>query len=51
MNTKLSQTMEPKYRTLLQAALLALVIAITIISHTSDKGDQALAQETGQAHR
>lgn len=44
-------TMEPKYRTLVQAALIAVVIAFTILGHNSDNGDQALAQETSQGHR
>ncbi len=43
--------MEPKYRTLVQAALIAVVIAFTILGHTSENGDQALAQETSQGHR
>ncbi|HRH70297.1 MAG TPA: hypothetical protein PLB89_12390 [Flavobacteriales bacterium] len=43
--------MEPKYRTLVQAALIAVVIAFTILGHTSESGDEALAQETSQGHR
>ena len=43
--------MEPKYRTLVQAALIALVIAFAVHQHGSDRGEQALAQENAQAHR
>lgn len=40
--------MEPKYRTLVQAALIILVLAFVINEHGNDKGDQALAQENSQ---
>ena len=43
-----TDTMEPKYRTLVQAALIILVLAFVINEHGNDKGDQALAQETSQ---
>ena len=51
MKPDLPRTMEPKYRTLVQAALIAVVIAFTILGHNSDNGDRSLAQKTGQGHR
>ena len=44
--------MEPKYRTLLQAAVMLLVLAVVVINHNSDKpADQAVAQKTVHARR
>jgi len=43
--------MEPKYRTLVQAALIILVLAFVINAHSNDQGDRALAQETIRSHR
>jgi hypothetical protein len=41
--------MEPKYKTLVQAAVIILVLAFVIKSNSSDKGEQAVAQGTTQA--
>lgn len=38
--------MEPKYRTLLQAALMVLVLAVMIGLHDSSDQEQAFAQQT-----
>ena len=46
-----SPTMETKYRTLLQAAVMILVLAVIVINHSSDKGDQAVAQKTVHVRR
>jgi len=43
--------METKYRTLLQAAVMILVLAVIVINHSSDKGDQAVAQKTVHVRR
>ena len=41
--------METKYRTLLQAAVMILILAVVVINHSNGKADHALAQHTSQA--
>lgn len=41
--------MEPKYRTLVQAAIIVLVLAFVILGHDNEKGEQAIAQKTSQS--
>ncbi len=43
--------MEPKHRTLVQAAIIVLVLAFVILGHDNDndKGEQAIAQKTVQS--
>ena len=43
--------METKYRTLLQAAVMIIALAIVVIDHNNDKAEQPLAQKTSQPHR
>lgn len=43
--------METKYRTLLQAAVMILILAVVVINHSSEKAEQAIAQKTSHAHR
>lgn len=43
--------METKYRTLLQAAVMIIALAVVVINHNHDKAEQPLAQKTSQAHR
>lgn len=44
-------TMETKYRTLIQAAVMLLVLAVIVLNHSSDKAEQAVAQKTVQTRR
>ena len=44
-----THTMETKYRTLLQAAVMILILAVVVINHSNGKADHALAQHTSQA--
>ncbi len=41
--------MEPKHRTLVQAAIIVLVLAFVILGHENDEGEQAIAQKTVQS--
>lgn len=43
--------METKYRTLLQAAVMILILAVIVINHSSQKSEQAIAQQTIQVDR
>lgn len=38
--------MEPKYRTLVQAAVIIMALAVIVHVNTNDKGQQAIAQKT-----
>lgn len=40
--------METKYRTLLQAAVMILALAVVVMSHSSEKSQQAVAQQTAR---
>jgi hypothetical protein len=48
---QLPNTMETKYRTLLQAAVMLLVLALIVINHGGDKGEQSVAQKSVHARR
>ena len=41
--------MEPKYRTLVQAAVIVLVLAFVILGNENDEGEQSIAQKTVQS--
>ena len=43
--------MEPKYRTLVQAALLILVLAFVVYRHGDVRDANSIAGTTVQAHR
>lgn len=43
--------METKHRTLLQAAVMIVVLAVLVLRHNSEKMEQAVAQQTAQASR
>ncbi len=43
--------MEPKYKTLLQAAAMVLALAVLVLHHNVEKNEQAVAQQTVRAHR
>ncbi|MGV3638846.1 MAG: hypothetical protein ACO1NQ_14490 [Flavobacteriales bacterium] len=43
--------METKYRTLLQAAIMLLVLALVVMNHGSDEGERAVAQKSVHARR
>ncbi|HRF78525.1 MAG TPA: hypothetical protein PL070_00425 [Flavobacteriales bacterium] len=43
--------METKYRTLIQAAVMILVLAVIVINHSSDKGERSVAQKSVHARR
>jgi hypothetical protein len=43
--------METKYRTLLQAAVMLLVLALVVMNHGGEKGEQSVAQKSVHARR
>lgn len=43
--------MEPKYRTLVQAAVFILALAVLVIHHNTTKDEQAMAQKTATVGR
>lgn len=43
--------METKYRTLLQAAVMLLVLTVLVIDHNREQADRAMAQRTVHAER
>jgi hypothetical protein len=43
--------METKYRTLIQAAVMLLVLAVVVINYSGDKAERAVAQTTIQPRR
>lgn len=43
--------METKYRTLIQAAVMILVLAVIVLNHSSDKTEQVVAQKTEHVRR
>lgn len=45
------KTMETKHRTILQAAVMIIALAVLVIHHNSDKNEHAVAQQTVPANR
>lgn len=45
------KNMQTKHRTILQAAVMIIVLAVLVIQHNSDKNEHAVAQQTVHARR
>lgn len=45
------KTMETKHRTILQAAVMILALAVLVLHHNVEKNEQAMAQQSIHARR